>query len=136
MRRISVALAVALPLLVAGPACKLTSRNRVQSINRMNEGIKLEAKNNTSAAERALKESIELDPTHAKAHYTLGQIDRKQNRCYENAVDRVEQIRALHERADDVEGFEIYLADLRHRHRPKTKLIRLLDEVGLNVPAG
>jgi tetratricopeptide (TPR) repeat protein len=80
MRRISVALAVVLPLLVTAPACKLASRNRVQSINRMNEGIKLEAKNNTSQAERALKESIELDPTHAKAHYTLGQIYRKQGK--------------------------------------------------------
>lgn len=80
MRRISVALAVAIPLLATAPACKLASRNRVQSINRMNEGIKLEAKNNTSQAERALKESIELDPTHAKAHYTLGQIYRKQGK--------------------------------------------------------
>ena len=80
MRRISVALAVAIPLLATAPACKLASRNRVQSINRMNEGIKLEAKNNTSQAEKALKESIELDPTHAKAHYTLGQIYRKQGK--------------------------------------------------------
>lgn len=95
MRRISVALAVALPLLFSVPACKLASRNRVQSINRMNEGIKLEAKNNTSAAERALKEAIDLDPSHAKAHYTLGQIYRKQNKlvdaqkAFENAISNM-----------------------------------------------
>lgn len=76
----SLVLAAVLPMLVASPACKLASRNRVNSINRMNEGIKMEAKNNTSAAERLLKESIEFDPTHAKAHYTLGQIYLKQSK--------------------------------------------------------
>lgn len=81
MRRMSLILAAVLPMLVTAPACnKLASRSRVNSINRMNEGIKMEAKNNTSAAERLLKESIEFDPTHAKAHYTLGQIYRKQSK--------------------------------------------------------
>ncbi len=80
MRRMSLVLAAVLPMLVASPACNLASRNRVNSINRMNEGIKMEAKNNTSAAERLLKESIEFDPTHAKAHYTLGQIYLKQSK--------------------------------------------------------
>ena len=67
-------------MLLTAPACKLASRNRVNSINRMNEGIKMEAKQNTSAAERLLKESIEFDPTHAKAHHTLGQIYLKQSK--------------------------------------------------------
>ena len=80
MRRLSLVLAAILPMVVATPACKLASRNRVNSINRMNEGIKMEAKQNTSAAERLLKESIEFDPTHAKAHFTLGQIYLKQNK--------------------------------------------------------
>ncbi len=81
MRRVSVALAIALPMLVAGtPGCKLTSRNRAQAINRMNEGIRSEAKNNTSQAEKSLKEAIEFDPTYAKAHFHLGQIFRKQGK--------------------------------------------------------
>lgn len=81
MRRVSIALAIALPMLVAGtPGCKLTSRNRAQAINRMNEGIRSEAKNNTSQAEKSLKEAIEFDPTYAKAHFHLGQIFRKQGK--------------------------------------------------------
>ena len=81
MRRVSVALAVVLPLLVAStPGCKLTSRNRAQAINRMNEGIRQEAKNNTSQAEKSLREAIEIDPTYDKAHFHLGQIYRKQGK--------------------------------------------------------
>jgi tetratricopeptide (TPR) repeat protein len=81
MRRVTVALAIALPMLVAStPGCKLTSRNRAQAINRMNEGIRNEAKNNTSQAEKSLKEAIEFDPTYAKAHFHLGQIYRKQGK--------------------------------------------------------
>lgn len=96
MRRTSLVLAALLPILVAAPACKLASRNRVNSINRMNEGIKMEAKQNTSAAERLLKESIEFDPTHAKAHYTLGQIYLKQSKlkdaenAFKDAISHVD----------------------------------------------
>lgn len=61
-------------------ACKLQSRSRVQSINRMNEGIEFFEKKNMSAAEKALKEAIEIDPTHAQAHFVLGQIYRKQGK--------------------------------------------------------
>jgi tetratricopeptide (TPR) repeat protein len=72
MRRLALAIALALPVMTAASGCKLASR--------MNEAIRLDSKNNTSGAERALKEAIELDPTHAKAHYTLGQIYLKQNK--------------------------------------------------------
>ena len=80
MRRILVALALVSPMALATPACKFASRQRVQSINRMNEGITMEKKGNSSQAERALKEAIEIDPTHAKAHFTLGQVYRKQGK--------------------------------------------------------
>jgi tetratricopeptide (TPR) repeat protein len=81
MRRVTVALAIALPMLVAStPGCKLTSRNRAQAISRMNEGIRNEAKNNTQSAEKSLKEAIEFDPTYDKAHFHLGQIFRKQGK--------------------------------------------------------
>lgn len=84
-------------MLLAAPSCKLASRNRVNSINRMNEGIKLEKKQNTSAAERALKEAIEFDPTHAKAHFTLGQIYLKQSKlkdaqnAFEDAIKHMDE---------------------------------------------
>jgi tetratricopeptide (TPR) repeat protein len=98
MRRVSVALAIALPMLVAGtPGCKLTSRNRAQAINRMNEGIRSEAKNNTSQAEKSLKEAIEFDPTYAKAHFHLGQIYRKQGKlvdagkAFQDAIDNMSE---------------------------------------------
>lgn len=94
MRRVSIALAVVLPLLVAGtPGCKITSRNRAQAINRMNEGIRQEAKNNTSQAEKSLREAIEIDPSYDKAHFHLGQIFRKQGKlvdaqkAFESAIE-------------------------------------------------
>lgn len=65
---------------LAGPACELASRQRVQSINRMNEGITLEKKGNSHQAEELLKEAIEMDPSHAKAHFTLGQLHLKQSK--------------------------------------------------------
>jgi tetratricopeptide (TPR) repeat protein len=82
MRRLAAALALVAPLVLAGvaPGCEFASRNRVQSINRMNEGIQLEKKGNTTSAEKLLKEAIEVDPTHAKAHWTLGQVYRKQGK--------------------------------------------------------
>jgi len=83
MRRIApivVGLALLLPAAVATPGCEFASRQRVQSVTRMNEGIQHEKKGNTSSAEKALKESIEIDPTHAKAHYTLGLVYRKQGK--------------------------------------------------------
>jgi len=60
------------------PACKLASRARVQSIKLMNEGIEFSKKNNSSAAEKALQDSIKADPSHAAAHHALGIIYRKQ----------------------------------------------------------
>jgi tetratricopeptide (TPR) repeat protein len=85
------------PILLTAPSCKLASRQRVQSINRMNDAIKQEKKGNTSAAERALKESIEFDPSHAKAHYILGQIYRKQakfvdaEKAFRGAIDNMSE---------------------------------------------
>ncbi len=79
MRRVALALAL-LPVLASAPGCKLASRNRVQSINRMNAGIEHFQKNNLSGAEKALKEAIEIDPSHAQAHYVLAQIYRKQGK--------------------------------------------------------
>ena len=79
----------------------------------------------------AMEPERPLDAASAYVRDVEAQIDRKQTRSYENAVDRVTQIRSLHERAGDPDGFDAYLADLRHRHRQKTKFIRLLVEAGL-----
>lgn len=80
MRRVATLLLLAIPMLVTTPACKLASRQRVQAINRLNEGISLEQRNNTSGAEKALKEAIEIDPSFAKPYWTLGQMYRKQGK--------------------------------------------------------
>lgn len=95
MRRIVLLFALTVPVVAAAPGCKLASRQRVQSTNRMNEGIKAEKKGNSSSAERYLKEAIELDPTNAKAHYTLGLVYQKQNKlidaakAFQDAVDNM-----------------------------------------------
>lgn len=97
MRRIALAIAVLMPLVLTGPACKLASRNRVQSINRMNKGIELYKKNNAAGAEKALQEAIQLDPSHAAAHAYLGQIYRKQNKlvdaekAFQGAIDNMSE---------------------------------------------
>jgi tetratricopeptide (TPR) repeat protein len=85
MRRILLLLALTVPVAATTSGCKLASRQRVQSTNRLNEGIKAEKKGNTSSAERYLKEAIEIDPTHAKAHYTLGIVYQKQNKLVDAA---------------------------------------------------
>ena len=79
----------------------------------------------------AMEAERPLDAASAYARDVEAQIERKQTRSYENAVDRVAHIRTLHGRAGDRDGFDAYLAELRHRHRQKTKFIRLLDEAGL-----
>ncbi len=95
MRRIVLLLALSVPVVATAPGCKLASRQRVQSTNRMNEGIKAEKKGNSSQAERYLKEAIEIDPTNAKAHYTLGIVHQKQNKlvdaqkAFQDAVDNM-----------------------------------------------
>lgn len=80
MRTTVVAAAFATLLSTGLTGCKLASQDRVQSINRMNEGISMWQQKNASAAEKYLNEAIQLDPTHAKAYFTLGQIHRKQNK--------------------------------------------------------
>ncbi|MGH1340753.1 MAG: tetratricopeptide repeat protein [Nannocystales bacterium] len=93
MRRILLLLALSVPVVAVASGCPLGSRQRVQSTNRMNEGIKAEKKGNTSSAERYLKEAIEIDPTHSKAHYTLGLVYQKQSKlvdaakAFEDAVE-------------------------------------------------
>jgi hypothetical protein len=55
-------------------------------------------------------------------------IDRKQTRTYEDAVIRIADLRQLYTRAGSPDTFARVLDDIRTRHRPKVKFMRLLDE--------
>ncbi len=95
MRRFSVLAALLVSFVIVLPGCNLASRNRVQAINRMNEGIQLFDKNNTAGAEKALQDAIQLDPTYSAAYHTLGQIYKKQNKLvdaeksFQGAIDNM-----------------------------------------------
>ena len=67
MRRLPLLAALLVSFVMVLPGCNLASRNRVQAINRMNEGIQLFDKNNTAGAEKALQDAIQLDPTYGAA---------------------------------------------------------------------
>ena len=58
MRRLPFLAALFISFVMVLPGCNLASRNRVQAINRMNEGIQMFDKNNTPGAEKALQEAI------------------------------------------------------------------------------
>jgi tetratricopeptide (TPR) repeat protein len=75
MCRILLAATICVPLLVTS-ACESTSR--VDSIHRMNEGIKQLNKGNLSGAQKAMEEAIQIDPSHSSAHMNLGKLQRKQ----------------------------------------------------------
>ena len=95
MRRFSVLAALLVSFVIVLPGCNLASRNRVQAINRMNDGIQLFDKNNTAGAEKALQDAIQLDPTYSAAYHTLGQIYKKQNKlvdaekAFQGAIDNM-----------------------------------------------
>ena len=72
MRRTSLLAALLVSVVLFLPGCNLASRNRVQAINRMNEGIGMFDKNNTGGAEKALQEAIQLDPKDALAYLFRG----------------------------------------------------------------
>jgi tetratricopeptide (TPR) repeat protein len=95
MRRLPLLAALLVSFVMVLPGCNLASRNRVQAINRMNEGIQLFDKNNTAGAEKALQDAIQLDPTYGAAYHTLGQIYKKQNKlvdaekAFQGAIDNM-----------------------------------------------
>ncbi len=80
MRRISLLAALVISFSISAPACKLASRERVESIKLMNEAIELSKKGNVSGAEKALQDAIAKDKSHAAAHFTLGQVYKKQQK--------------------------------------------------------
>ena len=55
-------------------------------------------------------------------------IDRKQTRTYEEAITRLADLRGLYTRAGSPDAFARALDDIRTRHEPKVKFMRLLDE--------
>lgn len=96
MRRSSTLAALLVSFAVLMPACKgLASRNRVQAINRMNEGLQLFGRSNTAGAEKALQDAIQLDPTYADAHFNLGKVYKQQKKlvdaekAFKGAIDNM-----------------------------------------------
>jgi hypothetical protein len=77
-----------------------------------------------------------LDAVGVYAREAAELVDRKQSRAYEAAVERIGHIGRLYRRAGDPEGFARYLAEVRHRHKPKTKFLGLLDAAELTGRAG
>jgi tetratricopeptide (TPR) repeat protein len=74
---------------------KLANQQRVQAINRMNEGIQSFDRGDVEAAESALKDAVRIDPTYAAAHHTLGQIYKKQNKLLDAELAFLAAISAM-----------------------------------------
>ncbi len=97
MRRFATLLVLLAPLFTTQPGCELASRQRVQAISRLNEGISLDKRNNSSGAEKALREAIEIDPSFPEPYWTLGQMYRKQGKLvdaekmFRSAIDNMKQ---------------------------------------------
>jgi uncharacterized Zn finger protein len=56
-------------------------------------------------------------------------IDQKNNRVYEEAVQRILKIGKLMERTGHAAEFVDFIGDLRARHKPKRNFIKLLDAI-------
>jgi hypothetical protein len=82
---------------------------------------------------RAREDDHPLEAAGAYAREVEALISTKRARDYEAAVEQIVHIQELHHRAGDHEGFASYLAELRQRHKPKRKLIGLIDS-GLVTP--
>lgn len=70
-------------ILAFGPAM---SADRIRAVARVNEAIKAEVKHDTPQAIRLAKEAIELDPSYAKSHFILGQLQRKAGQLIDAAA--------------------------------------------------
>jgi uncharacterized Zn finger protein len=56
-------------------------------------------------------------------------INQKNNRAYEEAIERIRKIGKLMERTGHAAEFGDFISDLRTRHKPKRNFIKLLDSV-------
>ncbi|MGB7922325.1 MAG: DUF6880 family protein [Pyrinomonadaceae bacterium] len=56
-------------------------------------------------------------------------IDQKNNRAYEEAIERISKIGKLMERTGHAAEFGAFIDDLRTRHKPKRNFIKLLDSI-------
>ncbi|MBA3711017.1 MAG: SWIM zinc finger family protein [Pyrinomonadaceae bacterium] len=56
-------------------------------------------------------------------------IGQKNNRAYEEAVERIRKIGKLMERTGHAAEFRDFIGDLRSRHKPKRNFIKLLDYI-------
>lgn len=58
-------------------------------------------------------------------------VDRKQPTTYQTAVDLITHIVGLLRSAGHADDAEAYIADVRHRHKPKTKFLGFLADAGV-----
>lgn len=122
MRRVLAAVVVATPLLLSSAACNLTSQSRVDSIHRMNEGIKQLKKGNFSGAEMGLKEAIQLDPSHGLAHSNLGKLYRKQGKWADAAAAYQAAIANMSESPNASYHYELGIVTAAQGDAPGTAL--------------
>lgn len=94
------------------PACNLQSAARVDSIRRLNEGIGQMKKNNVAGAEKALKEAIQLDPSHAVAHATLGKLYRKNGKWADAEKAFKDAMASMGEQPDAEYAYELGLVQV------------------------
>lgn len=115
--------------LAFGPAL---NADRLRSIGRMNEGIQLARKGDAAGALDLVKEAVALDPSYARAHYTLGQLYRQQEQLLEGRKAlraALDQIDAGDPLAPEI-GYELALTILALGDRPgvsrteRTELLR------------
>lgn len=66
----------------------------------------------------------EVIPIYQKEIESL--IDGKNNQAYGHAVDLLGQVEVLFADAGQATGFPDYVAGVRHRHKPKRNLMKLL----------
>ncbi len=118
MMRPTFAAVLAVSLSLALGACNLQSQQRVESINRLNEGIGQLNKNNLSAAEKAMQESIAIDPTHAAAYAALARLYRKQSRWGDAAAKYREAIEKAADAKDDDFYYELGLCVIEQADEP------------------
>lgn len=78
------------------------------------------------ALARAREDEHPADAVHVYQREIENLIDRKQAHWYEQAVEHVVHVGELYARGGADDDFATYLADLRHRHKPKPKFLAML----------
>ena len=82
---------------LALPACNLASQSRVESIQRLNDGVKQLKNKNYVRAESIIQDAIKVDPNHARAYAALGRAYREQGKWPEMSKAYADAVRTAEE---------------------------------------